>query len=141
MPLWNIHHTPGIFTAEEKRSLASGITDQYARLGLPRFYVVTLFHEVEPENFFIGGVQAPTAVRISIDHIARHSPDSDGRKRIAGWVRSMVAPFLERHPDVQWEFHIDDTSEEMWMINGIVPPPAASEAEKAWVAENRTSAY
>ncbi|NMD55637.1 MULTISPECIES: tautomerase family protein [Tsukamurella] len=141
MPLWNIHHTPGVFTSAEKESLAATITDRYAAIGLPRFYVVVLFHEVAPQDFFIGGASAPTAVRIAIDHIARHASDSASRTRIAEWVRAMVAPALARHPDLQWEFHVDDTSEEMWMINGLVPPPAQSEAERDWVATNRTAAY
>ncbi|MET9325760.1 tautomerase family protein [Tsukamurella sp. NPDC003166] len=141
MPLWNIHHTPGVFTAAEKESLSTAITDQYAAIGLPRFYVVVLFHEVSPQDFFIGGTSAPVAVRIAIDHIARHASDSASRSRIAQWVRAMVAPSLARHPDLQWEFHVDDTSEEMWMINGLVPPPAQSEAERTWAATNRSSAY
>ncbi|CAM3611077.1 tautomerase family protein [Tsukamurella ocularis] len=141
MPLWNIHHTPDVFTDAEKQSLAAAITDQYAAIGLPRFYVVVLFHEVAPQDFFIGGENAPTAVRIAIDHIARHASDSENRTRIAEWVRAMVAPSLERHPGLQWEFHVDDTSEEMWMINGLVPPPAWSEAERDWAKTNRSAAY
>ncbi|KXP10775.1 tautomerase family protein [Tsukamurella pseudospumae] len=141
MPLWNIHHTPDVFTAAEKESLAAAITDQYAAIGLPRFYVVVLFHEVAPQDFFIGGTSAPVAVRIAIDHIARHAADSTSRTQIAQWVRGMVAPSLARHPDLQWEFHVDDTSEEMWMINGLVPPPAQSEAERTWAETNRSSTY
>lgn len=141
MPLWNIHHTPDVFTAAEKEALAAAITDQYSAIGLPRFYVVVLFHEVAPQDFFIGGTSAPVAVRIAIDHIARHAADSTSRTQIAHWVRGMVAPSLARHPDLQWEFHVDDTSEDMWMINGLVPPPAQSEAERTWAAANRSSAY
>ena len=37
MPLWTIHHTPGIFSDEEKHQLAARITDHYERIGLPRF--------------------------------------------------------------------------------------------------------
>jgi len=33
MPLWTIHHTPGIFSDEEKHQLASRITDHYERIG------------------------------------------------------------------------------------------------------------
>lgn len=141
MPLWNIHHTPEVFTPSEKEDLAAAITDRYAAIGLPRFYVVVLFHEVAPQNFFIGGANATTAVRIAIDHIARHASDSAHRARIAEWVRATVAPSLARHPDLQWEFHVDDTSEEMWMINGLIPPPAQSEAERSWAEENRAAAY
>ena len=50
MPLWTIHHTPGIFSDEEKHQLAARITDHYERIGLPRFYVVTIFNETRPEE-------------------------------------------------------------------------------------------
>ena len=55
MPLWTIHHTPGIFSDEEKHQLASRITDHYERIGLPRFYVITIFNETRPEDFYVGG--------------------------------------------------------------------------------------
>ena len=45
------------------------------------------------------------------------------------------------HPDLHWEFHVDETSEELWMIGGIVPPPGGSEAEKAWARANAPSPY
>lgn len=70
MPLWTIHHTPGIFRAAEKRKLASRITDHYERVGLPRFYVVTLFQETAPEDLYVGGEPTSVGVRIVIDHIA-----------------------------------------------------------------------
>ncbi|WP_309235636.1 tautomerase family protein [Amycolatopsis sp. SID8362] len=35
-------------------------------------------------------------------------------------------------------FHDDETSEDLW-INGIVPPPGGSDAEKNWAKQN--SAY
>jgi hypothetical protein len=48
----------------------------------------------------------------------------------------MLRPHLEGRTKLHWEFHVDETSEELWMINGIVPPRAASEAEKAWAKGN-----
>lgn len=141
MPLWTIHHTPGIFTAQDKRELASRITDGYARAGLPRFYVVTLFQETAPEDFYVGGEPTPVGVRITIDHIARRAPDSDNRRRITQWINQILTPTLERYPGLHWEFHIDETSEELWMINGLVPPPGGSEAEQRWARENAVSAY
>lgn len=141
MPLWTIHHTPGIFTAQDKRELASRITDGYARAGLPRFYVVTLFQETAPEDFYVGGEPTTAGVRITIDHIARRAPDSENRRRITQWINQILTPTLERHPGLHWEFHIDETSEELWMINGLVPPPGGSEAEQRWARENAVSAY
>jgi len=141
MPLWTIHHTPGIFTAEDKRALASRITDHYESAGLPRFYVVTLFQETAPEDFYVGGEPTPVGIRVVIDHIARHAVDTESRRRITEWIKAILAPTLDRHPGVHSEFHIDETSEELWMINGLIPPPGGSDAEKRWAKENAVSVY
>ena len=141
MPLWSIYHTPGTFTADEKRELATRITDHYHQVGLPRFYVVTAFHEVTPDNLFVGGEPTPVGVRVVIDHIARRAVDKEHRHRIAHWIKAILSPYLEVHDNPHWEFHVDETSEDLWMINGLIPPPMGSDAEKRWVAENAVSTY
>lgn len=141
MPLWTIHHTPGIFTDVEKRELASRITDHYEKIGLPRFYVVVVFNETTPVNLYVGGEPTPVGVRVVIEHIARSSVDSAGRQRTTQWIKSILAPYLDRHEGMHWEFHVDETSEELWMINGLIPPPAGSEAEHEWVRSNAVSVY
>lgn len=141
MPLWTIHHTPGTFSTDDKRALASRIADHYEKAGLPRFYVMTLFHQTAPEDFYVGGEPTSVGVRVVIDHIARRAPDKENRRRIAGWIKQILAPALERHPGLHWEFHVDETSEDLWMINGLVPPPGGSDAETRWVKENVASAY
>ena len=142
MPLWTIYHSPDAFTADERRKLAETITDYYAgKVGLPRFYVTVLFREVPADRFYVGGEPAVRAARITIDHIARRAPDRTARQRMTAQISGLLSPLMERHPDVHWEFHIDETSEELWMINGHVPPPAGSDAEKAWAAANVTSPY
>lgn len=141
MPLWTIHHTPGIFTDTEKRELASRITDHYEKIGLPRFYVVVIFTETAPANLYVGGEPTPAGVRVVIEHIARSSVDSAGRQRTSRWIKSILEPYLDRHEGLHWEFHVDETSEELWMINGLIPPPAGSEAEREWVRSNAASVY
>jgi len=141
MPLWTIHHTPGIFTDVEKRELASRITDHYEKIGLPRFYVVAVFNETTPVNLYVGGEPTPVGVRVVIEHIARSSADSASRQRTTRWIKSILAPYLDRHEGLHWEFHVDETSEELWMINGLIPPPAGSEAEHEWVRSNAASVY
>ncbi len=141
MPLWTIYHTPGIFTEQDKRELAGRITDGYERAGLPRFYVVAAFHEIASENIYVGGEQTPVGVRIVIDHIARRLPDEASRRRVAHWINDIVQPSLARHEGLHWEFHVDETSADLWMINGLVPPPPRSEAERAWATANATSPY
>ena len=141
MPLWTIHHTPGVFTADAKRELASRITDHYAQIGLPRFYAMVVFNETRPEDMYVGGTPTPVGVRIIIEHIARHNPDSTSRRHTARWINAIVGPSLHGHPGLHWEFHVAETSEELWMINGVVPPPAGSEAEQAWARTNTTAPY
>jgi hypothetical protein len=80
-------------------------------------------------------------VRVVIDHIARHAADSQNRRRITEWINQILTPTLEQHPGLHWEFHVDETSEELWMINGLVPPPGGSDAEKRWAQENVATAY
>lgn len=140
MPLWTIYHTPNVFSDNEKSELAKSITEVYVTVGLPRFYVVTVFKEIEPSDFYVGGEQTGTAVRIVVDHIARTLPDKAGRERITQYLGRVLAPHLYR-ADVHWEFHIDETSEELWMINGLVPPPMNSDAEREWARTNRSSPY
>lgn len=141
MPLWTIHHTPGLLTDEDKKRLASRITDHYEQVGLPRFYVVTLFHETRPEDFYVGGEPTPAGVRIAVDHIARRALDQEGRRGVAGWIKDMLRPHFEGVEGLHWEFHVDETSEDLWMINGLIPPPGGSEAEKTWAETNTTSPY
>ncbi|OBF16225.1 tautomerase family protein [Mycobacterium sp. ACS4331] len=141
MPLWTIHHTPGVFTDADKKELSERITDRYAEAGLPRFYVVTVFNEIPHGDMYVGGVAPLAGVRVVIDHIARHAADRAHRHRIAHWVNTILDPYLSRHPGLHSEFHIDETSEDLWMINGLIPPPARSEAEQRWVRENAASPY
>lgn len=130
MPLWTIHHTPGIFSDEEKHQLAARITDHYERIGLPRFYVITIFNETRPEDFYVGGEPTPAGVRVLIDHIARHSTDKESREQITRWIKRILHPYMEKHEGLHWEFHAEETSEDLWMINGLVPPPAARRLKK-----------
>ena len=141
MPLWTIHHTPGIFTDADKRELAGRISDHYEKVGLPRFYVVAVFNETRPDDMYVGGEPTPVGVRVVIEHIARRSTDTAGRRRTTGWIKAILQPFLDRHENVHWEFHVDETSEELWMINGLIPPPAGSEAEREWARANAASEY
>ncbi|WP_250283838.1 tautomerase family protein [Frankia sp. CiP1_Cm_nod2] len=141
MPLWRIDHTEGIFTDEDKARLAESVTDHYARFGLPRFYVVVLFSETSASSFYVGGEPGTPAVRVSIDHIARTSPDEAARQRTAAWIGRILGPFMARIPGAHWEFHADETSRDLWLINGLVPPPEGSEAEQEWARSNLPSVY
>jgi len=136
MPLWNVYHPAGVYTEEEKREFAGRVTSHYAGRGLPRFYVGVLFHEVDRDSFYVGGEPTSDVVRITIDHIARHIADPAGRESSRQLINAVIQPFAAGK-GLRWEFHVDETPRDLWMINGLVPPPAGSDAEKRWVRENR----
>lgn len=140
MPMWTIYHTPNVFSDNEKDTLANDIADIYTAVGLPRFYVVTVFSEIPATNFYVGGKRTGAAVRIVVDHIARQAPNGAVREAITRRIGKVLAPFMDK-ADLHWEFHVDETSEELWMINGLVPPPMNSEAEKQWARANASSPY
>jgi len=140
VPLWSIYHSPGIYTAEDKQNFANDITGIYTRIGLPRFYVVVGFHEVDPENLFIGGETADAAVRMVIEHIARHSAAPEDRRRIGDTISRVVAPYTTDR-GLHTEFHVDETPQDLWMINGSWPPPPGSDGEKLWAEKNATVPY
>jgi phenylpyruvate tautomerase PptA (4-oxalocrotonate tautomerase family) len=137
MPLWSIDCPEGVYSAEEKRELAERITDQYAQVGLPRFYVNVLFKELPKESFLIGGVPADDFVRISVDEIARSVPD-EAKALWMKRIRKTVAPFTGER-GLRWEIHIDDTPNDLWLLNGFFPPAEGSEDEERWVLENQPS--
>lgn len=136
MPLWKIYHPVGAFSADDKRELSQRITALYSRL--PKFYVGVVFQEVAPDSFFVGGEPATKFVRIWVDHIARTLPSAEARTWWIGQCDEALAPYI-RDRGFDWEFHIDETSFELWSIQGIRPPLPNSEDEKRWISENKPS--
>lgn len=140
MPLWNVHHPAGVYTEEEKQDFVERVTSIYESGGLPRFYVAVLFHEVGPETCYVGGEEAGDFVRITVAHLARHFEAPEDRARIRRKLNDAIEPFAAGK-NMRWEFHVEETPPDLWMINGLVPPPPRSEAEKLWVKENRAIPY
>jgi phenylpyruvate tautomerase PptA (4-oxalocrotonate tautomerase family) len=140
MPLWHVYHPADTYSAAQKQQFASDITDFYARVGLPKFYVVTLFHEVDEASFLIGGRPSKAAVRVVIEHIARHSNDPAIRRQTGDALTRLLAPHTTDR-GLYYEFHIDETPRDLWMINGLWPPPSPSETEQLWARENRPVPY
>ncbi|PYH81033.1 hypothetical protein BO82DRAFT_355010 [Aspergillus uvarum CBS 121591] len=145
MPLWQIYSPPGTFTPEAKSSFATDITKRYTSIGLPAFYVVIQFHELNPEDVYVGGREATKAerpfVRAVVTHIAVVQPDSDAAyRRTTNWLDKIFREHvLDKGFDV--EYHVEETERRLWKINGMIPPPYRSEGEKVWVRENRAVEY
>lgn len=136
MPLWKVYHPAKAFSPADKKALSERITALYSRL--PKFYVGVVFQQVEPENFYVGGEPADNFVRIWVDHIARTLPTAETRTWWIGQVDEALAPYI-RDKGLDWEFHIDETSFELWSIQGVRPPLAGTADEKRWIEENRPS--
>ncbi|KAF2801204.1 hypothetical protein K505DRAFT_227175 [Melanomma pulvis-pyrius CBS 109.77] len=156
MPLWVIYHPPNTFTTEETRAaLAKEIVAIYTAASLPAFYVNTLFVPVQPTSYFIGGVSRPSApapdagpgpdaakpwIRITIQNIARKIPNKATADRFLERVDEALRPFIA-DKGYEWEYSVEETSRDLWKINGLVPPMPGSEAEKVWARENRSSVF
>ncbi|KAJ7763190.1 putative oxalocrotonate tautomerase [Mycena maculata] len=107
MPLHRIFTPKGLYSPEEKAAMAAAITNVYA--ALPLFYVVVLFIDLEPGNFFVGGRDTQRFVRISVEHLARSFGDDDSRKR--AFLEHRYEPALEpftKGRGIDWEVQITD---------------------------------
>ena len=88
MPLWKVYHPVGAFTAEDKKKLAKRVTEVYASIPIPKFYVVFIFEEVAKDSCFVGGEPHNKFVRFKIDQIARTLPGPVIRE---WWTRTLDA--------------------------------------------------
>ncbi len=140
MPLWKMHHRANAYSAEDKKDFAEAITRVYEAVPIPRFYVVVIFEEVAAGNMFVSGDAHDGFVRIQIDQMARTLPGPVIREWWTRNVDAVIAPWVgERGYD--WEFTITEPPADLWSLQGEIPPPFESIAEKRWVAENKASPY
>jgi hypothetical protein len=140
MPLWKIHHPVDAYTVEDKKEFSEAISTVYMAVPIPKFYVVCLFEEVAGENCYVSGEPRNDFVRINIDQMARTLPGPVIRE---WWVRNLdivIKPWVGDR-GFEHEFTITEPPFDLWSLNGFIPPPFESRAEKRWVAENKASDY
>ncbi|KZM72015.1 tautomerase family protein [Nocardia terpenica] len=140
MPLWHIYHPADTYSEADKKNFARDITDFYTGFGLPAFYVVVVFDEVDESSFFVGGEQATDTVRIVVEHLARHLDDPALRKRSTERLNEIMAPYT-RDRGLHWEFHTYESPRDLWMIAGLFPPGPGTEVEQTWARENKPLPY
>ena len=140
MPLWHIYHPANTYSDKDKQEFARDITALYTSFGLPEFYVVVLFREIEESSYFVGGAPARDTVRIVVEHLARHLDDPDMRRRSTLRLNAIMEPYT-RDRGLHWEFHTYESPRDLWMIAGLFPPGAGSEAEKGWARSNKPVPY
>lgn len=140
MPLWRIYHPTNVYSDTDKQRFAADITEFYTGVGLPEFYVVVLFTGVEESSFYIGRRPVTDAVRIVVDHLARHLDDPARRRRTAERLNEIIAPYT-RVRGLHYEFNVTESPRDQWMIGGLFPPDTGSEAERTWARENTPLPY
>ena len=140
MPLWKIHHPVGAYTQKDKEAFAQAIGAPYAAAPIPDFYVVVLFEETPAANCYVGGKAHDHFVRIQIDHLARTIPDQIERQWFTKVVDNLISPWVADR-GFEWEFTYNEPPADIWSINGHVPPPFHSAAEKRWIEEGIASEY
>ncbi|MDM0091669.1 MULTISPECIES: tautomerase family protein [unclassified Variovorax] len=139
MPLWNIYHPVGAYTAEDKQEMATRIKDAHS--AIPKFYVGVLFQEIPKDSFYMGAEQRDNFVRLRVDIFARHiSKDAVWTESFLRKMNEAIEPFVQRR-GYNYELHVGETPRELWLIDGIHPPKPDTVAEKRWRLENRASPF
>ncbi|HTX83009.1 MAG TPA: tautomerase family protein [Streptosporangiaceae bacterium] len=82
----------------------------------------------------------PVLDPVAIDIFARDVDKQARRESVRHRIRAVIQPFATAK-GLRWEFHVDQTPRDLWMINGLVPPPAGSDAGQLWAKENRAIPY
>jgi len=133
MPLHQIFHPEGLYTAEEKASLSAAITAVYQ---FPAFFVNVVFIPVAEGNLFVGGKIRNDFVRIVVDHVARNMNNEIERMEyFMERYEKAIAPYVKGGSSQAgkkvggYEIHIDETPRELWRIDGLRPPMRDGEEE------------
>jgi len=92
LPLWQVFHPKGAYTAEDKQGLAERITGLFTSAPMPAFYVVVVFIEMSPDNYFVGATPTKNFVRFKVDQMANTFPSQLAREWWMRHVQHAVAP-------------------------------------------------
>lgn len=142
MPMWHIYCPADAYTADDKKALATSVTDLYAAEPsprLPRFYVSLVFQELPADCFYIGGEPRNNFVRIWIDHIAVHMhTDTERHNSFMRRMHAAIGPWVSDR-GLDYEVHVDETPRALWSVQGLRPPEWRSDDEKQWYQDNRPS--
>ncbi|KAF9874715.1 major royal jelly protein [Colletotrichum karsti] len=143
MPLWLVYHTPDTFVdVESRRAFVKDITAMYTSIGLPAFYVIVNFLPMSAGSMWKGNeIPEKPFVRLSMDHIAVHlENDVDNYRATCDALEKLMKPHIA-DKGYDYEYHVDETERELWRINGVIPPPWGSKAEKKWFEANAVVPY
>ncbi|KAJ6590855.1 putative oxalocrotonate tautomerase [Mycena sp. CBHHK59/15] len=105
MPLHRFFVPKGMYSQEDKAAIAAAVTAVYSML--PPFYVVILFIDIDPANFFVGGKSTGNFLRIAVEHIARQFTDDKAKRNFMDRYEKVLEPFT-RGRGIDWEVQISD---------------------------------
>ncbi|KAJ7438129.1 putative oxalocrotonate tautomerase [Mycena galericulata] len=105
MPLHRFFTPKGLYSPEDKASIARAVTAVYSQL--PPFYVVVLFIEIDSESFFVGGEATDKFLRIGVEHIARNFSDDTVKRQFMDRYEQALEPFTKGR-GIDWEVQITD---------------------------------
>jgi phenylpyruvate tautomerase PptA (4-oxalocrotonate tautomerase family) len=140
MPLWKVYTPVGAYSDADKVKFAETITKAYGTVPIPAFYVVVIFEEIEAKNYFIGGKSHQKFVRFKIDQMARTANGAVVRSWWVHTIDNLIAPWVKER-GFDWEVTVDELPADLWSLQGEIPPPFESVAEKRWIKENKASPY
>lgn len=138
MPVWLVLHGPATFRDEASRAaFAKDITFQIYKL-IPPFYTDVAF--IPTPSLYVGGEKNDKMVRIVIHELAGRHLAAEEREAWLNTVDRAIKPHIA-DKGYEWEYHIEEPARDLWKIQGYVPPPFASRAQKTWNMENKPSPY
>jgi len=90
------------------------------------------------ETGVLAGLAAGGADVTTADYVLGTSAGR-GRPPLAA-VDQVIAPWV-RDRGYDWEFTITEPPFDLWSLQGEIPPPFESLAEKRWIKENKATPY
>jgi len=74
---------------------------------------------------------------LSLDALTVSGSSSvEHRDRFLARVDKALKPFIA-DKGYDWEYSVEETSRDLWKVQGLVPPMPGSEAEQEWVKLNK----
>jgi phenylpyruvate tautomerase PptA (4-oxalocrotonate tautomerase family) len=140
MPRWTFEITPDTLSKSEKDTLATAITENYVKLGIPAFLVNVFFHENRIGTFYSGGKTPPNTVFFVLDHAARAFPNEAARLAFIDSINEIVKPILGPK-GVKWEYNIYEHPPDNWRVNGMVPPVQQGAIWQQWIDRDEPIKY
>ncbi|KAJ5453713.1 uncharacterized protein N7458_004669 [Penicillium daleae] len=138
MPVWLVYHHPSQFSTEESCSaLARDITTKVYNM-IPPFYTQVVFQPTA--SIYVGGEHNEKMVRFVIHELAGQHHGHVYRAKWVNRVNRVLAPHIAEK-GLDWEFHIEEPSRDLWSIRGLEPPPLGSKAEAEWIRRNQPVPY